>query len=397
MAYEDYTGMFGDKYTTAAMLDDSRVSEAHSMGQLSSYGMGQASAFYQAAMGSPFAAAMMQKQHPLMQKQNMLDEIRRKHPNPDTAEELHALANDLMEHFPEYAIKVKEAAIEATNKALKDNIATKDQISVIGNHLTLGQNSDPMIDAFLSGINEDWDDLTFTEKEPFRKTIRGKFGEIIKGYEQWLTTQGLSPDDVNDMLFTSEGQQKNVGMFKHYLGGIKDMNPFAAHLHSQNVQILNEMVNDGGVQTKTNGSMSSDGSVIKVDDGKSTVYFESTINENEKQTSEMSQNEYLKESNKASMELMDGLDKIWWSMVNVSGAGIMERYLSPTELKEEQKEDDVQAWIRREAFNHFKGLPKERFEAFQADPNGYYRKYILLDEGKIRENTENEVIKLWAL
>ena len=208
MAYSDYTGMFGDKYSTAAMLDDNRVSEAQSMGQLSSYGMGQASAFYQASMGSPFAAAMMQKQHPLMQKQDMLSEIRSRHPNPDTAEELHALANELMEHFPEYGIKVKEAAISATNKALKDNKATKDQIASIGNHLTLGQNSDPMIDAFLSGINEGWDDLTFTEKEPFRKTIRGKFGQIIKGYEHWLTTQNLSPDDVNNMVFTPEGNQK---------------------------------------------------------------------------------------------------------------------------------------------------------------------------------------------
>ena len=395
MAYSDYTGMFGDKYSTAAMLDDNRVSEAQSMGQLSSYGMGQASAFYQASMGSPFAAAMMQKQHPLMQKQDMLSEIRSRHPNPDTAEELHALANELMEHFPEYGIKVKEAAISATNKALKDNKATKDQIASIGSHLTLGQNSDPMIDAYLSGKNTDWKDYNDKEKETARKTVRAKFGYIINGYEHFLSTQNLSPDDVNNMVFTPEGNQKNTGMFKEYLGGIKDTNPFAAHLYGMNVQIFNKMVNGGGVQT--NGSMSSDGSVIKVDDGKSTVFFESTIKDNEKQTSEMSHHEYLKKSNKASMELMGGLDKIWWSMANLSGAGVMEQYLSPAELKDEMKEDEVQTWIRKEAFNHFKGLPKERFAAFQADPFKYYKTFILLDGDKVRDNTEEEVIKLWAL
>ena len=50
-----------------------------------------------------------------------------------------------------------------------------------------------------------------------------------------------------------------------------------------------------------------------------------------------------------------------------------------------------------QAYKHFKSQPKERFEEYLLDPEAYYKKYIVLDEGVIREGTNQTVIELWGL
>ena len=107
----------------------------------------------------------------------------------------------------------------------------------------------------------------------------------------------------------------------------------------------------------------------------SDVYLQSTANN----TNEMSEYQLTAAQNKASMEIMNGLNEAWRSMVNMSGAGILERYLSPAELKKEQGEDEVQRWIREGGFQHFHALPKERLQAFIKNPLEYYNTYIVGD------------------
>lgn len=106
-------GMFGDKYSTAMALDNAMLSNAVSIGNLSSYGVGQAAAFYNANMGNPLTASLMQGSSPAMQRQSILDDLQKKHPNPDTPEKLRALASDLsMAGFGDMALTVTNAAIE---------------------------------------------------------------------------------------------------------------------------------------------------------------------------------------------------------------------------------------------------------------------------------------------
>lgn len=106
-------GMFGDRYSTAMALDNAMLSNAVSIGNLSSYGVGQAAAFYNANMGNPLTASLMQGSSPAMQRQSILDDLQRKHPNPDTPEKLRALASDLsMNGFGDMALTVTNAAIE---------------------------------------------------------------------------------------------------------------------------------------------------------------------------------------------------------------------------------------------------------------------------------------------
>jgi len=112
--YGDLSGMFGDRYSTQAALNDAMLNEAASLGQLSSYGMGQASTYYQAAGGGTPLGSMLTQAHPTMQRQNILAELQKKHSNPDTPEKLMALAADLSTHgFGDMAMKVREAANEA--------------------------------------------------------------------------------------------------------------------------------------------------------------------------------------------------------------------------------------------------------------------------------------------
>jgi len=111
--YGDLSGMFGDRYSTQAALNDAMLNEAASLGQLSSYGVGQASTYFQAAGGGTPLGSMLTQAHPTMQRQNILAELQKKHPNPDTPEKLTALATDLSANgFGDLAMKVRKAANE---------------------------------------------------------------------------------------------------------------------------------------------------------------------------------------------------------------------------------------------------------------------------------------------
>ena len=111
--YGDLSGLFGDRYSTQATLNDALINEAASLGNLTSYGMGQASTYYQAAGGGSPINTMLTKHHPMMKRQNLLDELQKKHPNPDTPEKLFAMADDLgVNGFGDMAMKVRQAAME---------------------------------------------------------------------------------------------------------------------------------------------------------------------------------------------------------------------------------------------------------------------------------------------
>tara|TARA_R110002012_G_scaffold264711_1_gene448094 strand:- start:1985 stop:3043 length:1059 start_codon:yes stop_codon:yes gene_type:complete len=123
-------GLFGNRFDTMSALDDALYKESLQVGQLSSYGVGQMAAYQDGRMGNPFAAAVNDLMSPEMQKQKILDELQAKHPNPDTPEELNALANDLFANgFGDMGLKVKEAAtnlVSATADVLKANEPSAD-------------------------------------------------------------------------------------------------------------------------------------------------------------------------------------------------------------------------------------------------------------------------------
>ena len=155
--YGDLSGMFGDKYSTQATLNDAMLREAHSMGQLSSYGMGQASTYYQAAGGGTPLGSMLTQNHPMMQRQNLLDELQKKHPDPDTPEKLMALATDLGTNgFGDMAMKVRQAAMQMQQTVTSKNLAaiqlvtpSKDLYDQVNFKLSASVITDEFLDSYL--------------------------------------------------------------------------------------------------------------------------------------------------------------------------------------------------------------------------------------------------------
>ena len=155
--YGDLSGMFGDKYSTQATLNDAMLGTAHSMGQLSSYGMGQASTYFQAAGGGTPLGSMLTQQHPMMQRQNLLDTLQKKHPNPDTPEKLMALATDLGTNgFGDMAMKVRQAAMQMQQTVTSKNLAaiqlvtpTSDLLDQINFKLGASVITDEFLDSYL--------------------------------------------------------------------------------------------------------------------------------------------------------------------------------------------------------------------------------------------------------
>ena len=155
--YGDLTGMFGDRYTTQTAIDNSIMNQAASLGQLSSYGMGQASTYYQASQGSPLMGTMLTQNHPMMQRQNILDELQKKHPNPDTPEKLTALATDLGANgFGDMATTVRQAANQLQQTETTKSLAaiqlvtpSKDLLDQINFKLGASVITDEFLDSYL--------------------------------------------------------------------------------------------------------------------------------------------------------------------------------------------------------------------------------------------------------
>ena len=413
-------GMFGNRFDVQSALDERLYEEALGVGRLSSYGVGQMAAYQDGMMGSPLEAAISDKFSPEMQKQNVIDEIRKKHPNPQTPEELLALANDLIAAgLNDMGTQVQAAAAEMRAAMPKPKLANKDEISVIAGQLTLTQGSDMMLDQYLKLTNgtEIFEGLKPAELTSARGAVKNQFTHIIKGYEAYLGTRGLKPEDVNRLMFTNEGEIQNLNMFKTYVDKLAPTNTFAKFL-SDNNQLLLESMNT----TKKEGppkddpdpiiipdeSVNAESQVTKVigeigDDGEVITEAVSYV--------DLSKDDKIILNNKVSADIIRKLSETYRSMVDL---GIFpDDQLGGEELRQEQQDDSHQAWIggtmmgkfgftpmrtkEGQAYKHFKSQPKERFEEYLLDPEAYFKKYIVMDDGVMREDTSKEVISLWGL
>ena len=115
MATYDFDGMFGDKYSTEQAINNAMYNEALSFGQLdrSKYAPMTASTFGQEYMAGAGMAGLLGGQHPMMKRQNLLDEIQKKFPDPRTPKELNELAEELTKNgFGDLAMQVRQVAME---------------------------------------------------------------------------------------------------------------------------------------------------------------------------------------------------------------------------------------------------------------------------------------------
>lgn len=210
--------MFGNRYDTMSALDDALFNESFKVGQLSSYGVGQMAAYNEGKMGNPFSAAVSDLMSPEMQKQKILDELQAKHPNPDTPEELNALANDLFANgFGDMGIKVRQAATElttATATATKAAKPSNDLLDQISFGLTSSVLSPQFVDKYFLETSSDYvkkyNSLTEDKKtgqysptqyENRRKSARKVLENQFKNFRNYVSRQkGMGINEINSLL-----------------------------------------------------------------------------------------------------------------------------------------------------------------------------------------------------
>jgi hypothetical protein len=411
------TNMFKNIYEVEDEINQMMTKTALSYGQLDANGYGPmtASTYGQAEMQGRALGGMLGGIDPRMKQAELQAELMKRHPDPRTKEDLLAVAKDAASmNLPDIQAQMLEIAAEMPDV----KAASKDEISVIAGQLTLTQGSDMMLDQYLKLTNgtEIFEGLKPAELTSARGAVRNQFTHIIKGYEAYLGTRGLKPEDVNRLMFTNEGEIQNLNMFKTYVDKLAPTNTFAKFLSDNNQLLLESMnttkkegppkdkpeilvpdesINAESHVTKVIGDIGDDGEVIT----KAVVY------------TDLSKNEKIELNNKVSADIIRKLSETYRSMVDL---GIFpDDQLGGEELRQEQQDDSHQAWIggtmmgkfgftpmrtkEGQAYKHFKSQPKERFEEYLQDPEAYFKKYIVMDDGVMREDTSKEVISLWGL
>jgi len=211
-------GMFGNRYDTMSVLDDALYKEGLGVGQLSSYGVGQMAAYTEGMMGNPFTAAVNDLMSPEMQKQKILEELQRKHPSPDTPEELQALATDLMAAgFGDMAQKVRTEAtnlIVANSATLKAAKPSKDLYDQISFGLTSSILGDEFLDAYLAHSQPDYmtkylalsndqkkGEFTTTQYNNKRAAAKKELENQFKSFRNFISRQpNMGINEINSLL-----------------------------------------------------------------------------------------------------------------------------------------------------------------------------------------------------
>jgi len=115
MANEYLEGMFGNRFDTKDAIDTAIFDQAAKMGSLdrTRYAPMTASTWMQGLMYGQSLGGLMGGVHPMMAKQNLLDEIKKRHPDPTTPAQMKALAADLSANgFGDLAMEVTKVGME---------------------------------------------------------------------------------------------------------------------------------------------------------------------------------------------------------------------------------------------------------------------------------------------
>ena len=197
MATYDFEGMFGDKYSTEQAINSAMFNEAMSFGQLdrSKYAPMTASTFGQEYMAGAGMAGLLGGQHPMMKRQNLLDEIQKKFPDPRTPAELNELAAELSKNgFGDLAMQVKQVAMEMSkNEATKAyqtsqlNKPSSDDYKKIGRTLQGSVLNTDVIDAYLGIVEPElvsYNDKTYKAGKQNWNDRRDSRLEEVKGLIQ---------------------------------------------------------------------------------------------------------------------------------------------------------------------------------------------------------------------
>ena len=398
--------VFTNRYDVESSINNAMNKTAMSWGQLdpTQYAPMTASTALQGDMYGRSLGYMLGGQDPLMKKQELIDQLMSKHPDPRTKEDLMAVARDAA-GLGLYSVQAE--ILDIVSEMPDKEKASKEQINALLGSLRLTQGADPMIDKYLATKVDPkvWEEAGDEAREKYRSEIRGFFDDIISGYGLYLATQGLEPSDINSMMFENEGQMKNISMFMEYLNSVK-ANPFAAWLLANNDVLLASMgVNKNGDEGTT--IIQTDGTDI-IGEGTylATIYNDSlgdklvTEGDNRNDYDNLSKKDKSEFNSSKKMDMVTVLNDIYSNfmgkgyienrtVVESGGGGLLaEEKMSGAELTIENQDDAIQAWIhpwwatgvltaRGDAMKYFLSKPPAEFEKFKKNPKKYFIENIL--------------------
>lgn len=213
-------GMFGNRFDVQDALDERLYKEAYNVGQLTSYGVGQMAAYQDGMMGSPLEAALSDKFSPQMQKQNLLDDLQRKHPNPDTVEKLNALANDLFANgLGDMGLKVQEAASNmkiANASVTAANAPKADMFKNLGDTLSNQVLSTQFVDDYIAkfdptfGVPYDSDNDAHGTRTNYDAKRKRHETDLKNMFSQWANFKQYDGISTKNSIATLMGNTGNM-------------------------------------------------------------------------------------------------------------------------------------------------------------------------------------------
>jgi hypothetical protein len=258
MAIYDFEGMFGDRFSTEQAINDAMFEEVISFGQLdrTKYAPMTASTYYQAAGGGTPLGSMLKQAHPMMKRQNLLDEIKKKYPDPRTPKELYDLAKELsINGFGDLSMQIRQVAMEMekneATKAYQTSQLKKPsavQLKMLPNRLTGIIGSAGIENAYLrtAGLADGKDYLAYNENE------------WHKNKPSYTAARKRHVDDIQQMITDFANHKQGVAGWNidHITAAIADdnalKNEFIAYIKSSSNRPHAKMLLDAmGVPTDT--------------------------------------------------------------------------------------------------------------------------------------------------
>ena len=211
-------GLLSNRYDVEDALNNAMTKTAQQWGQLdrSVYAPMTASTALQGSMFGQSMGAMLGGQQPEIQKQNIIDEIMKKHPDPRTVKELQAVANDLQAAgLFDMAIKVREVANEtaiAQSKVEKAAKPSKDLLDQISFGLTSSFLTEDFITKYMNEFHKDYmakyaaskdkkGDYSPTNYQKRREQAKSELENQFKAYRKAISRdKRMGIDEINSLL-----------------------------------------------------------------------------------------------------------------------------------------------------------------------------------------------------
>jgi hypothetical protein len=259
-------GLLSNKYDVEQGINDAMTSTALSFGRLASprFAPMTASTALQGDMAGRGIGMMVGGQDPRITKQNTVDEIMKKHPDPSTPEELEAVANDLQAAgLMDLAVEIRAVANE-TKKAdaatTKANAPSADLFKNLSSALSSQVLTTKFMDNYFRYANDE--DLsikynrdtssydTYTAYKDGKKSHREDLENL---FTQWANSKkhtGTTKDELATLMNDDEEMTKD---FVEWIG------------HHGNVELSNFMKQ--AIMGGTQGGDDSDPSGLSIIEG----------------------------------------------------------------------------------------------------------------------------------